>query len=107
MSCKYSISVVVTSLETRETILLSNIYAPIDFSGKQHLWSHIRCIQRYAPLFPWIVVDDFNAITNLNEKKGGILRLEPDSFLLQDNISTLNLVTSSQVMVSLPGVTGG
>jgi exonuclease III len=34
MSSKSSMSLIATSIETGETILLSNIYAPIDFLGK-------------------------------------------------------------------------
>ena len=35
---------------------------------------------------------DFNAITNLEEKRGGIARLGPSSSMLRDNIGSLNLI---------------
>ena len=35
---------------------------------------------------------DFNAITNLEEKRGGIARLGPSSSMLRDNIGFLNLI---------------
>lgn len=35
---------------------------------------------------------DFNAISKLTEKRGGIARLEPSALLLCDNIDALNLV---------------
>lgn len=40
----------------------------------------------------WILAGDFNAISDLTEKRGGISRLEAFVLLLQDNIATLNLV---------------
>lgn len=45
ISSKSSMSMIATSLETGDVILLSNIYAPTDFQGKQALWSHIRLIR--------------------------------------------------------------
>ena len=44
------------------------------------------------PFLPWIVARDFNAITNLEEKRGGIARLGPSSTMLKDNIGFLNLI---------------
>ena len=79
-------------LVTGEVILLSNIYAPIDFQGKQVLWSHIRMIHTMFPFHPWILTGDFNAICELAKKRGGTRRLEPSALLLQDNINSLNLV---------------
>lgn len=35
---------------------------------------------------------DFNAIIELSEKKGGVMRLDPSSFLFRDSISSLHLV---------------
>ena len=35
---------------------------------------------------------DFNAITNLEEKRGGIAQLGPSSSMLRDNIGSLNLI---------------
>ena len=35
---------------------------------------------------------DFNAITNLEEKRGEIARLGPSSSMLRDNIGSLNLI---------------
>ena len=44
------------------------------------------------PFLPWIVAGDFNDITNLEEKRGGISRLGPSSSMLRDNIGFLNLI---------------
>lgn len=83
---------VASILETDKTSLLSNIYALTYLIGKHHLWTHIHYIRNSTPLYPWIIVGNFNAITNLDEKRGGIQRLDPSYFLLHDNIAALNLV---------------
>ena len=44
------------------------------------------------PFLPWIVAGDFNAITNLEEKRGGIAQLGPSSSMLRGNIGSLNLI---------------
>ena len=85
-------SMIASILETGDVILLSNIYAPVDLQGKQALWSHIRLIRSMLPFHPWILAGDFNAICELEEKRGATGRLEPSAVLLQDNINTLNLV---------------
>ena len=83
---------IATCLVIGEVILLSNIYAPTDFQGKQVLWSQIRMIRSMLPFHPWILARDFNAICELAEKRGGTRRLEPFALVLEDNINTLNLV---------------
>ncbi|XP_059076915.1 uncharacterized protein LOC131876138 [Cryptomeria japonica] len=87
-----STSEVLSSLEIGEVVLFSNIYAPIDLPCKHNLWSHVAGMRRLAPFHPWIMAADFNAILELSEKKGGVVRLEPSSVLFQDSISRLQLV---------------
>ena len=62
ISSHYSISMVATTLDSGETILVTNVYAPIDIHGKIHLWDHIRYVCSCAPYFPWILGGDFNSI---------------------------------------------
>ena len=62
ISSHYSISMVATALDFGETILVTNVYAPIDIHGKIHLWDHIRYVHSCAPYFPWILGGDFNSI---------------------------------------------
>ena len=78
--------------ETGERCLFSNMYAPSDLVGKSLMWSHIKFVRSLDPFLPWIVAGDFNAITNLEEKRGGIARLDPSSSMLRDNIGSLNLI---------------
>ena len=92
ISSRSSISLVVSCSETGERCLLSNIYAPTDFIGKSHLWAHIKFIQSLDPYLPWIMVGDFNVVTSLDEKWGGLARLDPSSNLIRDMIGSLNLI---------------
>ena len=78
--------------ETGERCLFSNMYAPSDLVGKSLMWSHIKYVRSLDLFLPWIVAGDFNAITNLEEKRGGIARLGPSSSMLRDNIGSLNLI---------------
>ena len=49
ISSHYSISMVAIALDSGETILVTNVYAPIDIHGKIHLWDHIRYVCSCAP----------------------------------------------------------
>lgn len=60
--------------------------------GKSLMWSHITFVRSLDPFLPWIVAGDFNVVTSLEEKRGGISRLGPSSSMLRDNISHLNLI---------------
>ena len=76
----------------RESICLSNVYALVEFQGKLLVWNNIHLVRSLFPYLPWIIAGDFNAITDLAEKRGGNARLEPSAMLFRDNISSLNLV---------------
>lgn len=69
-----------------------NIYALTDLASGIHLWDHIRYVWSLAPLFPWIVVGYFNDILILDEKRGGLYRLESSSAVFRNNIALLNLI---------------
>lgn len=92
MSSRSSISLVASCFVTGERCLLSNIYAPTDLAGKSSLWAHIQFIRALDPFLPWIMAGDFNAITYLDEKRGGLARLDPSAYLLRNMIGSLNLI---------------
>lgn len=83
---------VTSYFETRERCIFPNIYAPIDLPGKSHLWSHINLVRSLDPFIPLILVGDFNDVTSLEEKCGGLVKLDLASNLLRDNICFLNLI---------------
>lgn len=89
VSSKSFISLVATRFDSRKTLLFTNVYAPTDFMGNLLLWSHIRFVRSIAPLLPWILAGDFNAISHLEEKRVGISRLDPFSKLLRIKIEFL------------------
>lgn len=70
---------VASALDSRETILITNIYAPIDIQGKIQLWAHLRFVRSCAPYLPWILGGDFNFVLSLDDKRGGLPRLGPSS----------------------------
>lgn len=92
VSSKSAISLVATCCVTGEILLFTNVYAPIDFIGKNLLWSHIGYVRSLAPLFPWILAGDFNAVLSLEEKRGGNPKLDPSAGLLRSNIESLRVV---------------
>ena len=49
-------------------------------------FTHITLVHSLDPFLPWIVAGDFNVVTSLEEKRGGISQLGPSSSMLRDNI---------------------
>lgn len=87
-----SISMNASSLESGESCLFTNVYAPIDLLSKSQLWTHISYVFSLAPWNPWIVARYFNVVSGFEEKRVIIAKLDPFSFLLIDNMTSLNLV---------------
>ena len=83
---------VASCLATRERCLLSSIYAPTNILGNSNLWAHISYIRALDLFLPWILAGDFNSITSLDEKCGGIPRLDPSANLFRDMIDSLKLI---------------
>ncbi|XP_057868067.2 uncharacterized protein LOC131075253 [Cryptomeria japonica] len=92
ISSQSAISMVASILESGETILVSNVYAPIDIRGKSQLWAHIRYVRSCAPFLPWILAGDFNVVLSLEEKRGGLPRLGPASDMFRTNVDSLALM---------------
>lgn len=91
ISSRSSISMVASSMQSSEVNILTDVYALIDLSRKFFLSFHIKMVRSLASYLPWILARDFN-VSNMEEKRGGVVRLEHSSKLLRDNIDLLNLV---------------
>lgn len=92
ISCHSALSTIGSSLEFGEIILVSNVYALIEFRGKFFLWSHIRYVRSCAPFLPWVLGAYFNYVLSLEEKRGGLAQLGPSFDLFRENVDSLNLV---------------
>ena len=92
VSSQSSFSMVAYALDSREVIMVTNVYAPIDLVGKEKIWSHIQYVRNCHPYHPWVLAGDFNLVLSLEEKQGGLARLGPSSSaLLWHHISLLHL----------------
>ena len=69
-------------IESGESFLFSNVYAPIEFQGKLLVWNNIHLVHSLFPYLQWIIAGDFNDILDLSKKWGGNARLEPSSIFL-------------------------
>ncbi|XP_059068224.1 uncharacterized protein LOC131858791 [Cryptomeria japonica] len=87
-----SISMVASALDSGETILISNVYAPLDIRCKTQLWAHLQFVRSCPPYLPWILGGDFNYVLSLEEKRGGLPRLGSSSDLFRAQVDLLALV---------------
>jgi len=92
LATHHSLTMILRILGTNETISITNVYA---------LHRVIDCIKMLQILSNLldpllhpikIIAGDFNMITNLSEKKGGIRKLDKDSKAFISTMENLNLV---------------
>lgn len=91
VSSHSTLSIVASTLDSGEVIMITNVYAPIDFVGKEELWRHFQYVRNCHPFHPWVLARDFNSILSLEEKQGGLVRLGPSSALLCRHIVLFHL----------------
>ena len=91
VSSRSTLSMVASALDPREVIMITNVYAPVDFVGKKELWRHIQYVRNCHPFHHWVLARDFNSVLSLEEKQGGLARLGPSSALLRQHIAVLQL----------------
>ena len=68
ISFRSSLSMIALCPESGESVLFSNVYAPIEFQGKLLTWNNIHFVHSLYPYLPWIIAGDFNAILDLSKK---------------------------------------
>ena len=91
VSSRSTLSMVASALESGEVIMITNVYAPVDFVGKEELWRHIQYFRNCHSFHTWVLVGDFNSVLSLEEKQGGLARLGPSSALLCQHIALFHL----------------
>jgi len=92
LATHHSLTVNLRIIGTNETISITNVYAP------HKVIDCIKIIQSLSNLLDplhhpiKIIAGDFNMITNLSKKKGGIRKLDKDSEDFLATIENLNLI---------------
>jgi hypothetical protein len=74
------------------TGFLTNVYGPNTSTDKSLFLDSFLSLQTLTSNHHWIIGGDFNLITSLSEKQGGIRRLDQDSLSFNNVIQTLKLV---------------
>eukprot|EP00253_Pinus_taeda_P004070 PITA_04070 len=83
---------------TKEQVVISGVYGPSSPGKKENFLNSMKIIRRLYPEAAWIIGGDFNLIRSLEEKKGGIRKMDHfmDKFneLIEDlrllDIQTIN-----------------
>ena len=58
VSSHSALSMVASSLDLGGVIMITNVYVPIDFVGKEELWRHIHYVRNFHPFHPWVLIED-------------------------------------------------
>jgi hypothetical protein len=77
---------------TNITGFITSVYGPNIPQQKQQFLEEIHYTSTLVDVACWIVGGDFNMITSLSEKNGGLRRLEKDSLSFCQTIQDLKLV---------------
>jgi hypothetical protein len=77
---------------TNQEGAITNVYGPQGSQDKDKFMERIKLIKSLTTTPNWIIGGDFNMILTLEEKSGGIKRLEQDSGKFKALIDHLNLV---------------
>jgi len=91
-STKYTLTAHFKSLASSKEGAITNVYGPQTTQDKESFLQSLRHVQTLICTTHWIVGGDFNIILTLEEKRGGLKRLEQDSGRFKTLIEKLNLV---------------
>jgi exonuclease III len=89
---RHTISAKFQPIGSEQTGYITNVYGP---QTPQDKLSFLQTLYHLNPLIeaqPWLLGGDFNIITSLSEKSGGLNRLDQDSTRFKETISDLGLV---------------
>jgi exonuclease III len=91
-STKYTLTTYFKSLASSKEGAITNVYGPQTIQDKESFLQSLRHVQTLICTPHWIVGGDFNIILTLEEKSGGLKRLDQDSGRFKTLIEQLNLV---------------
>eukprot|EP00253_Pinus_taeda_P031160 PITA_31160 len=77
---------------TKEQVVISGVYGPPSPREKENFLNSMKIIRRLYPEVDWIIGGDFNLIRSLEEKKGGIRKMDHFMEKFNDLIDELRLV---------------
>eukprot|EP00253_Pinus_taeda_P033060 PITA_33060 len=77
---------------TKEKVVISGVYGPPTPGEKESFMEKIKEIRRIYPEPAWIIGGDFNLIRSLEEKNGGIRKVDQYMSMFNDMIDELRLV---------------
>jgi exonuclease III len=89
---KWSISAAYRLIGSNKPGYLTNVYGPASSRDKQAFLRNLEYLVTLTEGNRWILGGDFNMIHNLDEKRGGTRRLEPESGDFQNLIDNSNLI---------------
>jgi len=75
-----------------ECTVLTRVYGPHTPTERKGFLQNLKAMRRLIPEKPWIIGGDFNMITTLEEKRGGLRRVDSDMEAFRDMISEQRMV---------------
>ena len=78
-------------LKSKKDVSVINVYSPCNLNEKKSLWEEISNIKSSKQNFSWCILGDFNAVRNVNERKGIILGI-PKRMKLKTSIYSLKII---------------
>ena len=72
LSTKHSLSVIFNMPESGQSICVTNVYGPQRLQEKLEMLLDLDEVRQHHGANHWILGGDYNMITNLAEKKGGL-----------------------------------
>lgn len=92
LSTKHFLSIIFNMPDSQQTICITNVYGPQRIQEKFKMLEDLNEIRQHHGANHWILGGDFNMITNLAEKKGGLRRLDKDAEAFSTFIAASKLI---------------
>ena len=99
LSNKHSLSVIFNMPDSQQTICITNVYGPQRIQGKFKMLEDLDEVRQHRRTNHWILGGDFNMITTLEEKKGGLRRVDKDA-------EAFNTFIAASKLIDVPIVNG-